>query len=86
MLFKVPQLPPISPNQVDASLNKVLVLTKNDLDRINNHLNRRQHEEEEAESVLQRRKELHEKSLALTSNWNNTIKVGSDTTLCRSGL
>lgn len=67
-----PLLPPIqSPTQ---NLDKVLVLTKNDLERITNHINRRQIEQDLADEELNRKKELHEKSLALTRNWNNTIE------------
>ncbi|CAF0783083.1 unnamed protein product [Brachionus calyciflorus] len=70
-----PILPPInSPlNSPTLEASKLLVLTKNDLERINGHLNKRQQEEEAALDELRRKKELHEKSLALTRNWNNTI-------------
>ncbi len=56
-------------------MNKVVVITKNDLDRITGHLNRRQKEKEVVIDELNRKKELHEKSLALTKSWNNTIEV-----------
>lgn len=59
----------------EKTLDKVLILTKNDLDRLNNHLNRQEREQEAIQEELQRKKELHEKSLALTRNWNNTIEV-----------
>lgn len=52
----------------------MLVLTKNDIDRITGHLNKHQKEEEDALDELRRKKELHEKSLALTKNWTNTIE------------
>lgn len=74
-------MPPInSPTSMnvptsETNLSKVLVITKNDLDRITGHLNKKQKEEESANEELLRRKELHEKSLALTRNWNNTIQV-----------
>lgn len=69
-------LPPInSPNTQSAQLNNVLVITKNDLDRITNHLNRKQREDEDRQAEQARKRELHEKSKALTSNWNNTIQV-----------
>lgn len=74
-------MPPISPqnnlNQTEKNLSKVLVITKNDLDRITGHLNKKQREEDAALEEYQRKKELHEKSLALTRNWNNTIEVSS---------
>jgi hypothetical protein len=74
----VPTLPPItSPGPSSASqpnLNKVLVITKNDLDRISGHLNRKQNEEEAFREEQQRRKELYARSQALTQNWNNTIQ------------
>lgn len=61
----------------DKKLNNVLVITKNDLDRIANHLNRRQREDDERTAEQMRKRELHEKSKALTSGWNNTIEVGA---------
>lgn len=73
----VPQLPPINSAtslNADNNLSKVLVITKNDLDRITGHLNKKQKEEDLVNEENQRRKELHEKSLALTRNWNNTIQ------------
>jgi hypothetical protein len=73
----VPTLPPIGSPVANTSqannLSKVLVITKNDLDRISGHLNRRQNEEEALLEEQRRRKELHEKSQELTRNWNNTI-------------
>lgn len=57
---------------VDAS--KLLVLTKNDLDRITGHLNNSKKQEEEAQEELRRKRELYEKSRALTKNWNNTFE------------
>lgn len=70
-----PQLPPIGANKPadNVNLNKVVVINKNDLERITGHLNRRQKEKEAVLEDLNRRKELHEKSLALTRSWNNTI-------------
>lgn len=69
-------MPPIqSPQAQGQNLDKVLVLTKNDLDRITNHLNKRQIEQDIASEEQKRKKDLHEKSLALTRNWNNTIEV-----------
>ncbi len=73
-------MPPIqSPqmNQQGQNLDKVLVLTKNDLERITNHINRRQIEEDSAQDEQRRKRELYEKSQALTRNWNNTIEVYS---------
>lgn len=59
----------------DKKLNNVLVITKSDLDRLTNHLNRKQREDEDRLAELARKRELREKSKALTSNWNNTIEV-----------
>lgn len=71
----VPSLPPISPNgENQTNLNNILVITKNDLDRIHGHLNKRRNEDESQQEEARRKKELHEKSLALTRNWNNTIE------------
>ena len=75
IFFKlVPILPPISPNAMnqDTNLNNILVITKNDLDRIHGHLNKRKNDEAAQSEEAQRKKELHEKSLSLTRNWNNT--------------
>lgn len=59
----------------EKNLNKMLVLTKTDIDRLTNHLNRKQREDEERSSEMARKRELYERSKALTSNWNNTIEV-----------
>lgn len=70
----VPSLPPISPNgENQTNLNNILVITKNDLDRIHGHLNKRRNEDDTQQEEARRKKELHEKSMALTRNWNNTI-------------
>lgn len=69
----VPSLPPISPSEQERNLNNILVITKNDLDRIHGHLNKKSNEIEACNEEAQRKKMLHEKSLALTRNWNNTI-------------
>ncbi len=77
----MPTLPPIGSPVLSSSasnnnnISKVLVLTKNDLERISSHLNKKQREEEEIFEELRRKKELHEKSQALTRGWNNTIQV-----------
>lgn len=76
-------LPPINQsmtlNNVNSqkNLSNVYVLTKTDLDRISNHLNRRQFEEDDRTAERQRKRELYERSKALTRNWNNTIEVNS---------
>lgn len=70
----IPSLPPISPTNDQSNLNNILVITKNDLDRIHGHLNKNRSEIEACNEEAQRKKELHEKSLALTRNWNNTIE------------
>jgi hypothetical protein len=67
-------LPPINEKQNEKNLNKVLVITKNDLERISGHLNRQRNEDEANLDEIKRRKELLEKSKALTQNWNNTIQ------------
>jgi hypothetical protein len=76
----VPVLPPLdaairSQSHTDKDLNKVLVITKNDLNRITGHINRRQEEQDNLVEELNLKKKLHERSLALTSKWNNTIEV-----------
>lgn len=67
-------LPPINEKQNEKNLSKVLVITKNDLERISGHLNRQRNEDEANLEEIKRRKELLEKSKALTQNWNNTIQ------------
>jgi hypothetical protein len=67
-------LPPIQNNPNESSLNKVLVITKNDLERISGHLNRSRNEEQATLDEIKRKKELHEKSIALTQSWKNTIQ------------
>ena len=78
-------MPPInSPTNLSApetNLSKVLVITKNDLERITGHLNKKQKEEDQANEEYERKKQLHEKSLALTRNWNNTIEVSPNNNL-----
>ena len=68
-------MPPINQAANQPALNNVLVITKNDLVRIANHLNRKQQEEEDRSTEIARKRELHEKSKTLTRNWNNTIEV-----------
>lgn len=78
-----PQLPPLVGAGVvkqplgeqNVNLNKVVVINAGDLERIHGHLNRRQREKDAVLDDLNKRKELHEKSLALTRSWNNTIDV-----------
>lgn len=74
-------MPPISQstttNLNETNLDNVLVITKNDLDRITNHLNQRQVEEDERVDEITRKRELRDKSQALTRNWDNTIEVRS---------
>lgn len=50
------------------------MITKNDLDRIHGHLNKRQANDDAYLEEKQRKQELYEKSRALTKNWNNTIE------------
>lgn len=69
----IPSLPPISPTNEQGNLNNILVITKNDLDRIHGHLSKNQNQADACNEEAQRKKSLHEKSLALTRNWNNTI-------------
>jgi hypothetical protein len=73
-------LPPIVKGQSKKclnmpNLNKVLVLDKDDLERIYGHLTKTQSLEEAAIEEKKRKKDLQEKSLALTKNWTNTIEV-----------
>lgn len=68
-------MPPInSPSNLTVDAGRMLILTKNDLERITGHLNNNKKQEQEAQEEYRRKRELYEKSKAITKNWNNTFE------------
>ncbi len=57
------------------SLLQMCILSKNDWNRIQMQLHKRQIEEERRRIALEEKNEKHERSLAETKNWANTIAV-----------
>lgn len=51
------------------------IITKSDLNRIYDNLDRRQREKEAIQQEIQRKKELSERSAEVTKLWPNTILV-----------
>ena len=51
------------------------IITKSDLNRIYDNLDRRQREKEAIQQEIQRKKEMSERSAEVTKHWPNTILV-----------
>jgi hypothetical protein len=51
------------------------IITKSDLNRIYENLDRRQRDKDAVRQELQRKKELSERSAEVTKSWPNTIIV-----------
>jgi hypothetical protein len=51
------------------------IITKSDLNRIHDNLNRRQRDKDAIQQELARKKELADRSAQLTKQWPNTIAV-----------
>jgi hypothetical protein len=51
------------------------IITKSDLNRIYDNLERRQRDKDDIRQELERKKELAERSAQITKNWPNTITV-----------
>jgi hypothetical protein len=51
------------------------IITKSDLNRIHENLNRRQREKDAIQQEITRKKELAERSAGITKHWTNTIAV-----------
>ena len=51
------------------------IITKSDLNRIQENLNRRQREKDAIQQEITRKKELAERSAQITKHWPNTIAV-----------
>jgi len=58
-----------------ADLRKMCIITKSDLNRIQENLNRRQREKDAIQNEIQRKQELAARSAQITKNWPNTIAV-----------
>lgn len=56
-----------------ADLRKMCIITKTDLNRIHENLNRRQREKDAIQNEIQRKQELAARSAQITKNWPNTI-------------
>lgn len=61
------------PNASD--LRQMCIITKSDLSRIYENLERRQRDKDAIQQELQRKKDLAERSAAVTKHWPNTIIV-----------
>jgi hypothetical protein len=53
------------------------IITKSDLNRIHDNLNRRQREKDAIQQEINRKKELAERSAEITKHWPNTIAVNN---------
>jgi hypothetical protein len=58
-----------------ADLRQMCIMTKSDLNRIQENLNRRQRDKDALQQEITRKKELAERSAQVTKNWTNTIAV-----------
>ncbi|CAF1212960.1 unnamed protein product [Adineta steineri] len=56
-----------------ANLNQMCILTKGDLSRIYDNLERRQRDKDSIKQEMERKNELLQRSMQLTKNWPNTI-------------
>jgi ADP-glucose pyrophosphorylase len=65
----------LSKAKSNSNLNKILVLTKSDMARITDHLEKDKRDQWDQEEELRHKEEMYEKSKALTKNWTNTIEV-----------
>lgn len=60
-----------------ADLRQMCIITKSDLNRIHENLNRRQRDKDAIQQEITRKKELAERSAQITKNWPNTIAVNN---------
>jgi hypothetical protein len=58
-----------------TDLRQMCIITKSDLNRIYDNLDRRQRDKDAVRQELQRKQELAERSAQVTKNWSNTIIV-----------
>ncbi len=69
------ELPPQHRLPDAADLRQMCIMTKSDLNRIQENLNRRQRDKDALQQEITRKKELAERSAQVTKNWTNTIAV-----------
>jgi hypothetical protein len=58
-----------------ADLRQMCIITKSDLNRIYDNLDRRQRDKDAVRQEIERKKEMTERSLQITKQWPNTIIV-----------
>jgi len=58
-----------------TDLRQMCIITKSDLNRIYDNLDRRQRDKDAVRQELQRKQELAERSAQVTKHWQNTIIV-----------
>ena len=62
------------PETVD--FRRMCIVTKSDLNRICDNLNRRQREKDDLEQEIERKRAMAARSAEITRHWPNTILVG----------
>ena len=68
----------------DASdLRQMCIITKSDLSRIHDNLNRRQRDKDAIQQELARKRELAARSAEITKHWPNTIAVKKSSMMFR---
>jgi len=65
-----------------TDLRRMCILTKTDLNRIYENLDRRQRDKDAIEQEIARKKELAERSAEMTKHWPNTIAVNKSIIEC----
>ena len=63
-----------------ADLRRMCIITKTDLNRIYENLDRRQRDKDAIRQELERKKEMAERSAQVTKHWPNTIIVNISST------
>lgn len=62
-----------------TDLRQMCIITKSDLNRIQENLNRRQRDKDAIQQEINRKKELAARSAQITKHWPNTIVVRKTT-------
>jgi len=65
-----------------TDLRRMCILTKTDLNRIYENLDRRQRDKDAIEQEIARKKEVAERSAEMTKHWPNTIAVNKSILRC----
>lgn len=60
-----------------ADLRRMCIITKTDLNRLYESLDRRQRDKDAVRQEMERKKDLAERSAQLTKSWSNTIIVNA---------